>query len=510
MIRILGSFIRASAFIRNEIFVLLRQPRLLLTLIIGPFLILLLFGIGYRADPRTLRTLFIIDENNPIATQIEEYATTLGPGMAFMGITQDRTVALNRLRQGEVDVVAIAPDDAFEKVSASEPATFILYHREIDPYQVDYVNYFGKIYVDEVNRRFLLDVVEDTQSDAELFQQIVREARNNATSMRQSLQVGDTLSASLHQEELTRNIDEISLAMGASMGVVHGVEQSLDNEQGMAGDSPSILLNLIREDLQSTNLNPSLAASDEEISKVSRIEENLGTLETELDQFTNIDPNVIIGPFRSEIRNIAEIQPDATKFYAPAVVALLLQHLAVTFAGFSVVRDRRIGIIELFRVSPLSPGETLLGKYFSFLLFSGLISVALTILLFYGLKLPMQGSWWNYSLVIMTLLFTSLGIGFVISILSQTNSQAVQYMMIVLLTSVFFSGFLMDLNWLWGPVRIISWLLPTTYGSILLRNITLRGLPIDITLIAGLLVMGIILFILVWLMMRKLINSGQN
>jgi ABC-2 type transport system permease protein len=54
-------------------------------------------------------------------------------------------------------------------------------------------------------------------------------------------------------------------------------------------------------------------------------------------------------------------------------------------------------------------------------------------------------------------LFTSLGIGFAISIVSQTDSQAVQYSMMILLGSVFFSGFIMSLDMLLPSVRIISW-----------------------------------------------------
>ena len=42
------SIIRASSFFRKEIFEILRQPRLVATLVLGPFLILFIFGIGYR------------------------------------------------------------------------------------------------------------------------------------------------------------------------------------------------------------------------------------------------------------------------------------------------------------------------------------------------------------------------------------------------------------------------------------------------------------------------------
>ena len=40
--------------------------------------------------------------------------------------------------------------------------------------------------------------------------------------------------------------------------------------------------------------------------------------------------------------------------------------------SITVVRDRQLGTIELFRVSPLSAFETLTGKYISYLLFGGM------------------------------------------------------------------------------------------------------------------------------------------
>jgi ABC-2 type transport system permease protein len=45
--------IRSSSFFRKEIFEILRQPRLVATLVLGPFLILFIFGIGYRSQART-------------------------------------------------------------------------------------------------------------------------------------------------------------------------------------------------------------------------------------------------------------------------------------------------------------------------------------------------------------------------------------------------------------------------------------------------------------------------
>ena len=100
-------------------------------------------------------------------------------------------------------------------------------------------------------------------------------------------------------------------------------------------------------------------------------------------------------------------------------------------------------------------------------------------------------------------------VGFAISIVSQTDSQAVQYSMILLLASVFFSGLFMSLDMLWAPVRVISWLLPTTYGTLLLRNIALRGIDPNWALLGGLIAIGLGLMFISWRLMRRLIASSQ-
>ena len=206
---------------------------------------------------------------------------------------------------------------------------------------------------------------------------------------------------------------------------------------------------------------------------------------------------------------MTNVQPTTLDYFAFAVMALLLQHIGVTFAALSIVRERNVGTMELFRVSPLSAAEALLGKYISYMLFGGVIAAALSALLVFILHVPMLGNWWNFSLVIVGVLFTSLGIGFTISIVSQTDSQAVQYSMIVLLASVFFSGFIMSLDMLLKPVRVISWMLPTTYGTLLLRDIALRGIAPSWVYLGGLFAIGLVFMLISWRLMRRLIAVSQ-
>ena len=115
----------------------------------------------------------------------------------------------------------------------------------------------------------------------------------------------------------------------------------------------------------------------------------------------------------------------------------------------------------------------------------------------------MQGSWGDYALVILVLLFTSLGLGFLISLVAQTDMQAVQYAMFLLLGSVFFSGFFLDLRYLWEPIRALSWAIPATYGIRMLQDTALRGGSINAQVLYTLLGIGVGLFVISWFLLRR-------
>jgi ABC-2 type transport system permease protein len=320
------------------------------------------------------------------------------------------------------------------------------------------------------------------------------------------VQNGDEAQAKQKQQGLSGNVDAVSTAVGASLLLLDSVQQ----QQGAAAGNTDQVKSTLADLRQNTNqLSDSPGSSDTRLARLDKIDKDLTDLDGQLAQFQSIDPAIIVSPFRSETKSVANIQPSISDFFAPAVLALLLQHLAVTFAALSIVRERNVGTMELFRVSPLSAGEALFGKYISYLLFGGVIAAILSALLVFALHMPMQGNWGYFALVIGAILFTSLGIGFIISIFSQTDSQAVQYSMIVLLASVFFSGFILSLDMLWEPVRIISWLLPTTYGTLLLRGIALGGSDPNWLLLGGLIAIGVVLMFISWRLMRRLITSSQ-
>ena len=507
MINFFRSFIRASSFLRKEISEILRQPQLVATLVLGPFLILLIFGFGYSNQPRTLRTLFVAQTNSPLNAQdIQNYRGALGVQIAFVGITSNQEDALNQLQRGQVDLVVVEPVDSTSSIKNNQQAVFTFYHHEIDPLQVSYVGYMGWLFAGVVNQQVLQSFVVQGQAEAVNLQVTLKEAHANVAAMRLALQSGNEALAQQKQQGLASNVDAISQGVGVSLGLLDSLQQT----NGVTGANPDPVQSTLTDLHQNTNqLGDSTLNTNERVARLDKTDKDITYLQSKLAEFQSITPSIIVSPFRSETKSVTNVQPTTLDYFAFAVMALLLQHIGVTFAALSIVRERNVGTMELFRVSPLSAAEALLGKYLSYMLFGGVIAAALSALLVFILHVPMLGNWWNFSLVIVAVLFTSLGIGFTISIVSQTDSQAVQYSMIVLLASVFFSGFITSLDMLLKPVHIISWMLPTTYGTLLLRDIALRGIAPNWVSLGGLFAIGLVLMLISWWLMRRLIAMSQ-
>jgi ABC-2 type transport system permease protein len=243
----------------------------------------------------------------------------------------------------------------------------------------------------------------------------------------------------------------------------------------------------------------------EQRERLQSINARLEQIERVTSQLKTVPPEVLVSPLATSPQNIAQTnyKPSYITFYSPGVVALLLQHMAVTLAALTLVRENLLGSVELFRVAPVGSMQIMLGKYLGFTLFGGLIATLLTLGLYYGLGVPFIGNPLWYAALVLLLLWASLGVGFLISSVSQSESQAVQLSMIALLASVFFSGFFLPLGNFIREVRAVAYVLPVTHGVQGFQDIMLRGrLPSDATL-AWLGGIALVCFVLAWQLWRR-------
>lgn len=389
---ILAVVIRLLAFIGKELIETLRRPGAIISLVLGPFLIMAVFGLGYSGVKRPLETIVVAPPSTGLPADTQTYQDLAGGGLHIALVTPDRATAEAELRAGRADVLIIAPEDPETAFRAGEQSVIEVQVDAIDPVEVNYAGFLAAGLASEVNRSIIERVAEEGQGYA--------------------------------------------IAAG----------------EGQAAEIP---------------------------------------------------PSVVAAPTRAQLVNIAPSQPGVIPFFGPAVLALILQHLAVTLVAMSLVRERTSGVIELFRIAPVSTTEVLVGKVLAFGLLGSGIAFITVALLIYGFGVPMLGNEAVIAGTIVLLLVASLGLGLLIAVVSDSERQAVQLSLLVLLASVFFSGFVLDIQEFSEPVRVVAYLLPVTHGIRLLQDLLLRGGTNQVWEFMALAAIALVTLVAAWALLRR-------
>jgi ABC-2 type transport system permease protein len=163
----------------------------------------------------------------------------------------------------------------------------------------------------------------------------------------------------------------------------------------------------------------------------------------------------------------------------PGLLGLILVFIGTIATALGVVRERQAGTMEQLAVMPFRPRDVFLGKIAPYLLLAAVdmaVVVAAGLLVF---NVPFRGSVLAFALGAILFLFVTLGIGVLISTVSQTQGQAIQLAMMTLLPQILLSGFIFPLYSIAAGIRWIGYVLPLTYFVRIARGIMVRGAPVS-------------------------------
>jgi ABC-2 type transport system permease protein len=239
-----------------------------------------------------------------------------------------------------------------------------------------------------------------------------------------------------------------------------------------------------------------------QIDRLNRTTDQIETLHDSVNTFVGIPPEKIISPIRESYTNLRGGAYSLVIFYAPAVLALLIQQLAITLASLGLVRERQMGAFEMFRVSPLKFSQILLGKSLAYILYVTIAGVVLTLLLSL-LKVPLPTYMGQYLALLVLLATASVGVGLLISASSRTDSQAIQLTMLVLLLSIFFTGFFLPITGFNWPAWIIALFIPMTHAIEGFQDLMLAGQSLNVGVWLGLILIILVSYGLVSIIMRR-------
>jgi ABC-2 type transport system permease protein len=189
-----------------------------------------------------------------------------------------------------------------------------------------------------------------------------------------------------------------------------------------------------------------------------------------------------VPPGGIELRPIVLYNPSmlSANFMVPGIIGMIMQFQTLILTAFAVVRERERGTLEQLIVTPIRPWELMLGKLLPYTVTS---SVGATVALVAGRLLfgvEINGSITLLALLSIMFLLGSLGLGLLISTVSQTQGQAMQMALFVMLPTLLLSGFMFPRDSMPWIVQKLGLIIPLTYYLQILRGIILKGVGMDV------------------------------
>jgi len=184
-------------------------------------------------------------------------------------------------------------------------------------------------------------------------------------------------------------------------------------------------------------------------------------------------------------------------FLLPGMMAILLLLVTVMLTAFSIVREKERGTIEQLFVTPVRPLGLMLGKILPYFV-TGIVE--LSILLFFMrfvFQIPMHGNVLVLCILTTGYLFVNLAIGTLVSCKANSQAEALQFCMVVMLLSIFLSGFMFPRETMPVWAYTLSHFVPATYMIKITRGVILRGAGLEQLWFNGVILfaMGVVLLL---------------
>ena len=181
-------------------------------------------------------------------------------------------------------------------------------------------------------------------------------------------------------------------------------------------------------------------------------------------------------PLTAQIRILYNPDLKDLWFFVPGMIAMLLQTQAIILTALAVVREREMGTIEQVLVTPIRPVELMLGKTLPYLLLAVINLITIILLGTIGFGVPFRGNFVLFFWLVLLYIISGLGLGLLISSISQNQQQAQQLSMMTMLLGLIISGFVFPHYSMPIILRGISYIFPLTAFIPIARGIFMKGI----------------------------------
>jgi ABC-2 type transport system permease protein len=163
-------------------------------------------------------------------------------------------------------------------------------------------------------------------------------------------------------------------------------------------------------------------------------------------------------------------------YFVPGLMAVILLMISALLTALAITREKEIGTLEQLLVSPLRPGEIVLGKILPYILLAFIDGALILLVGYSAFGVRVAGSLPFLAAASTVYIFTALAIGLLVSTVARTQQQAMLIVLpATLLPTIILSGFIFPLASLPVALRCISATVPATYFLQVIRGVILKG-----------------------------------
>ena len=187
---------------------------------------------------------------------------------------------------------------------------------------------------------------------------------------------------------------------------------------------------------------------------------------------------------------------DTSAVLVPGLAGLIIVFVGTLVTSMSVVREREAGTLEQLAVMPFKPKDVFVGKIAPYFLIASLDIVLVLLIGTILFDVPFNGSVVPLAIGALMFLFVALGLGVLISSVSENQAQSIQLALMTVLPQIMLSGIIFPLSSMPAGISWIGYLLPLTYFNLVAKGVMVRGAGLgDLLVPLGLLtLLGSVIF----------------
>jgi len=203
------------------------------------------------------------------------------------------------------------------------------------------------------------------------------------------------------------------------------------------------------------------------------------------------------GGVATNVNMLFNPQLESVNLFVPGLIAVILMLISALMTSISITREKEMGNMEILLVSPLRPGQIIIGKVLPYMVLGFVNVLTVLALAKWIFQVPFRGSYLLFLLESLLFIFTALALGVFIS--TRANDQQTAMMVSLaglLLPTVLLSGFIFPITSMPWPLQLISHIIPARWFLVIVRSIMLKGSGLLLiwkeTLILGVMTLGFI------------------